>query len=221
MSLRLDGDSDLFGPKGRVQREDVVARVTGLGAGDSGAVLNPPDWAGQDRKPGRKYVFEAPAAEYGTPSECVARSQLLGDGVTGFLDLVSDRLGCLADRSMLRILEHCGDGLQSRCFAHVLDVVGALVRLSGHPEAIGQVFNVGNEQEITILALAERIRALTGGRSTIRKIPYNEAYTAGFEDMRRRVPDLSKIHRLIGYRPTRDLDKILGDIVAEQTRGVV
>ncbi len=114
-----------------------------------------------------------------------------------------------------------GDGNQTRCFAHVLDVVGALVRLSGHPEATGQVFNVGNDHEITILALAERIRALTGGKSAIRKIPYNEAYTVGFEDMKRRVPDLTKIHRLIGYKPTRDLDKILGDIVADQSRGTV
>ena len=113
-----------------------------------------------------------------------------------------------------------GDGAQTRCFAHVLDVVGALVRLAGNPEAIGQVFNVGNEHEISILALAERIRTLTGNRSPIRKIPYNEAYTAGFEDMRRRVPDLTKIHRLIGYRPTRDLDMILGDILAEQSRGL-
>ena len=102
----------------------------------------------------------------------------------------------------------------------MLDVVGALVRLAGNPEATGQVFNVGNEHEISILALAERIRTLTGNRSPIRKIPYNEAYTAGFEDMRRRVPDLTKIHRLIGYRPTRDLDMILGDILAEQSRGL-
>jgi UDP-glucose 4-epimerase len=113
-----------------------------------------------------------------------------------------------------------GDGNQSRCFAHVLDVVGALARLIGNPEALGQVFNVGNDQEITILALAERIRSLTGGRSTIKKVPYNEAYTAGFEDMRRRVPDLTKIHRQIGYAPTRDLDRILADIIAEQSRMV-
>jgi UDP-glucose 4-epimerase len=112
-----------------------------------------------------------------------------------------------------------GDGNQSRCFAHVLDVVGALSRLIGLPEAAGQVFNVGNDQEISILALAERIRVATGGRSTIRKIPYSEAYTAGFEDMFRRVPDLTRIHRLIGYKPTRDLDRILADILAEQRRG--
>ncbi|MCA1684951.1 MAG: GDP-mannose 4,6-dehydratase, partial [Planctomycetia bacterium] len=109
-----------------------------------------------------------------------------------------------------------GDGNQSRCFAHVHDVVGALVRLIGHPEAVGQVFNVGNDQEITILALAQRIRALTGNRSPIRTVPYGEAYTAGFEDMSRRVPDLSKIFRLIGYQPTLGLDQILADVLSEQ-----
>ena len=96
--------------------------------------------------------------------------------------------------------------------------VAALVKLAGHPEATGQVFNVGNDHEISILALAERIRVLTGNKSTIRQVPYNEAYTAGFEDMRRRVPDLTKIHRLIGYRPTRDLDMVLSDILAEQSQ---
>ncbi|MFO0951380.1 MAG: GDP-mannose 4,6-dehydratase [Isosphaeraceae bacterium] len=112
-----------------------------------------------------------------------------------------------------------GDGSQTRCFAHVLDVVGALTRLIGMPEAAGQVFNVGNDEEISILALAERVRSVTGGRSSIRTIPYSEAYTAGFEDMVRRVPNLAKIHRLIGYEPTRNLDQILADTIADQTRG--
>ena len=114
-----------------------------------------------------------------------------------------------------------GDGKQSRCFAHVLDVVGALVRLIGLPEAAGQVYNVGNDQEISILALAERIRALTGDRSPIKTVPYSEAYTAGFEDMHRRVPDLTKIRALIGYQPTRDLDQVLADILDEQRRAGV
>jgi UDP-glucose 4-epimerase len=109
-----------------------------------------------------------------------------------------------------------GDGTQTRCFAHVRDVVGALIRLLGHAEAAGGVFNVGNDEEISILALAERVRALTGGKSPIRKIPYSEAYAAGFEDMVRRVPDLTKIRRLIGYRATCDLDQILADIVEDQ-----
>ncbi len=112
-----------------------------------------------------------------------------------------------------------GDGHQSRCFAHVLDVVEALVALIGRPDAVGQVFNVGNDEEITIGSLAERVLTLTGGRSTIRTVPYNEAYTVGFEDMQRRVPDLTRVRRLIGYEPTRDLDQILRDTLAEIRRG--
>lgn len=109
-----------------------------------------------------------------------------------------------------------GDGRQTRCFAHVADVVGALIALMAHPESRGQVYNVGNDEEVTILQLAERVRALTGGKSPIRLVPYSEAYTAGFEDMHRRVPDLAKIQKLIGYRPTRNLDHILADVIAER-----
>lgn len=111
-----------------------------------------------------------------------------------------------------------GTGRQTRCFAHVKDVVEALVRLIHHPEARGQVFNVGNDEEVSILGLAERIRGLTGGRSEIRTIPYDEAYTSGFEDMVRRVPSLEKLQRLIGYTPTRNLDTILADVRAEAER---
>ncbi len=110
-----------------------------------------------------------------------------------------------------------GDGTQTRCFAHVADVVEALVRLFAVPEARGQVFNIGNSEEISIAALADRVRVATGQRSLIRHIPYGEAYTAGFEDMMRRVPDLTRIHNLIGYEPTRGLDQILADVIAEQT----
>ncbi len=112
-----------------------------------------------------------------------------------------------------------GDGTQSRCFAHVLDVVGALVALMQKPSARGDVFNIGNDQEVTILQLAEKVRALTRSSAPIRLVPYSEAYAAGFEDMVRRVPDLSKIRRAIDYRPTRDLDRILGDVLAEQSKG--
>lgn len=112
-----------------------------------------------------------------------------------------------------------GDGLQSRCFAHVLDVVEALTALIGLPEAAGQVFNVGNDEEISILALAERVKTLTGGKSAIRTIPYNEAYAVGFEDMQRRVPNLAKVGRLIGFQPKRQLDEILHDTLAEIRKG--
>lgn len=117
-----------------------------------------------------------------------------------------------------RPIEVYGDGTQSRCFAHVADVADALARLLPEPTAHGQVFNVGNDEEVSIRELAERVRVLTGHRSAIRMVPFSEAYTAGFEDMTRRVPDLSKIGRLIGYRPTRDLDAILADVIADQRR---
>jgi UDP-glucose 4-epimerase len=106
-----------------------------------------------------------------------------------------------------------GDGEQSRCFGYVGDVVGGLIRLLEEPRAYGQVFNIGNDEEITVNALAEKVSARTGGRAEIRRIPYEEAYEAGFEDMRRRVPDLRKIRDLIGYRPTVGIDGILDRVI--------
>jgi UDP-glucose 4-epimerase len=106
-----------------------------------------------------------------------------------------------------------GDGTQARSFTYVGDVVRAMVALIDEPRAVGQVFNIGNGAEITINALAERIRALTGGQSAIVHIPYDEAYEAGFEDMPRRVPDISRIGALVGYKPTVDLDQILERVV--------
>ncbi|MEI6668444.1 MAG: GDP-mannose 4,6-dehydratase [Acidobacteriota bacterium] len=110
-----------------------------------------------------------------------------------------------------------GDGTQTRCFGYVGDVVGALVKLVGEPRAIGDVFNVGNDQEISIRGLAERIKLLTGSTSEIVTLPYDEVYETGFEDMARRVPDLGKIRNLIGYTPTVQLDRIIEE-VAEYTR---
>jgi UDP-glucose 4-epimerase len=88
-----------------------------------------------------------------------------------------------------------------------------LIGLAAEPRAIGEVFNIGNTEEVTIQALAERVRALTGSRSPIRYVPYDEAYEAGFEDMPRRVPDISKIQALIGYQPKLRLDAILQRVV--------
>jgi len=106
-----------------------------------------------------------------------------------------------------------GDGLQTRSFSHVADVVGAVLKLVAEPKAIGQVINIGNTQEITIRALAERVRELSGSSSPIKLVPYDEAYESGFEDMPRRVPDLTKIEGLIGYRPRYSLDDILTQVI--------
>jgi UDP-glucose 4-epimerase len=106
-----------------------------------------------------------------------------------------------------------GDGRQTRSFSHVADIVGALLKLVVEPRAIGQVINIGNTQEISIRALAERVRELTGSSSPIKLVPYDEAYESGFEDMPRRVPDLTKIEGLIGYRPRHSLDDILEQVI--------
>src|SRR5207302_855089 len=106
-----------------------------------------------------------------------------------------------------------GDGKQSRSFTHVADVVDALVKLMAEPKAGGQVINIGNTEEVTIAALAERVRTLSGSKSAIKLIPYDEAYETGFEGMPRRVPDLSKISGMIGYRPRFDLDDILTQVI--------
>ncbi len=106
-----------------------------------------------------------------------------------------------------------GDGTQSRSFTHVHDVVGALLKLVAEPRAIGQVINIGNMQEVTILQLAERVKALSASKSPIKLIPYDQAYESGFEDMPRRVPDLSRVKMLIGYEPKNDLDDILTQVI--------
>jgi UDP-glucose 4-epimerase len=106
-----------------------------------------------------------------------------------------------------------GDGTQSRSFTYVGDVVDGLVRLMRHPGAVGQVFNIGNGGEITIRALAERVKTLTKSTSEIVTVPYDQAYEAGFEDMPRRVPDISKIRALVGYEPKVHLEEILTRVV--------
>ena len=109
-----------------------------------------------------------------------------------------------------------GDGMQSRSFTYVGDVVRALLKLMVEPRAVGEVFNIGNTEEVSILGLAERVKALTGSVSPIVTIPYDQAYEAGFEDMPRRAPDLTKIRELIGYEPAVGLDEIIRRVVASQ-----
>jgi UDP-glucose 4-epimerase len=108
-----------------------------------------------------------------------------------------------------------GDGTQTRCFGHVADVVDGIIRLLDHPDAVGDVFNVGAQGEISMLDLAHTIIERTGSTSEIVFIPYDKAYEAGFEDMTRRVPDTTKIRALTGWVPARSLDHILAETIAE------
>ena len=106
-----------------------------------------------------------------------------------------------------------GDGTQTRCFCHVSDVVGGLVALSEHPEAFGNVFNLGGVEEISIRDLASRIVELSGSSSELEYIPYSSAYEEGFEDMERRVPNISRAKRLVGFEPSIGLDEIVHSVI--------
>jgi UDP-glucose 4-epimerase len=106
-----------------------------------------------------------------------------------------------------------GDGQQTRCFADVADVTEAISKLALHPEAIGQVFNIGATYEVTIQGLAERVIELSESKSEIVFIPYDEAYAPGFEDMQRRVPSIERVQKLIGYSPKYTLDDTLQRVI--------
>ena len=112
-----------------------------------------------------------------------------------------------------------GDGTQSRCFCHVSDVVRAMADLMRRDDAYGEVFNIGADEEISILDLARQVQRMTESKSEITIVPYEEAYEPGFEDMQRRVPDTSKIRSLLGWHPTRSLTEILSDVIDEHRRG--
>jgi UDP-glucose 4-epimerase len=105
-----------------------------------------------------------------------------------------------------------GSGDQIRCFCHVSDAIRALLLVIDSDKAIGQVFNVGNNQQISIMDLAKKVIEITGSKSEIKKIPYSEAYPVGFEDMQRRVPDISKIKNVLGWSPEIGLEQIIRDI---------
>ncbi|HZT57090.1 MAG TPA: GDP-mannose 4,6-dehydratase [Pyrinomonadaceae bacterium] len=106
-----------------------------------------------------------------------------------------------------------GTGEQTRCFGFVRDVVGALVNLMDRDESVGEVFNIGSNEEVSIMELARRVRELTGSDSEIVTVPYDEAYEEGFEDMPRRVPDITKVNKLVGFRPTVTLDEVLQSVI--------
>jgi UDP-glucose 4-epimerase len=106
-----------------------------------------------------------------------------------------------------------GDGKQQRSFTYIGDVVDCLLKLMKEPKSVGGVFNIGNKEEVTILGLAEQVKNLTGSASPIVFVPYDKAYEEGFEDMPRRVPDLTKIHTLVGYEPKVQLNEIITRVI--------
>ena len=150
--------------------------------------------------------------EKGLPTIIVRLFNTVGPRQTG-------AYGMVIPRFVVQALENkditvFGDGKQSRCFLHVGDVVDALSKLMNTSAAVGEVFNIGSQEEITIKGLAERIIEMTGSKSKIIYIPYDKAYEQGFEDMQRRIPDTGKIKKLIGFKPTIGLEGIIKDVIS-------
>jgi UDP-glucose 4-epimerase len=168
-------------------------------------------WAYACSKAIDEFLAMAYWRERGLPVIVVRLFNTVGPRQTGSYGMVVPRLvrQALTDAP----LSVYGDGRQTRCFCHVADVVQALYGLISDARAYGNVFNVGATVEVSILALAERIVAATGSSSAIRLVAYEEAYGEGFEEMYRRIPDISKVRALIGWSPTRSLDDVIRDVV--------
>jgi UDP-glucose 4-epimerase len=154
--------------------------------------------------------------EKGLPSVIVRLFNTVGPRQTGSYGMVIPRFVSQAIRG--EALTVYGDGAQTRCFCYVGDVVGGLLALAEHPEAVGRVFNVGGVEEVSMSDLAARIISIAGSSSKLRYVPYEEAYEEGFEDMQRRVPDTTRARELVGFEPNVTLEEIIRMVVEDQRR---
>lgn len=170
-------------------------------------------WAYSTAKAVDEILAYAYHRERGLPTTVVRLFNTVGPRQSPAYGMVIPRLVRQAVRG--EPLTVYGDGLQTRCFCHVGDVIDGLLRVIDHPDTKGEVFNVGSTEETSILDLAGRIIDKAGSTSRAQLVPYEEAYSEGFEDMRRRVPDTTKVEKLTGWRPMRDLDDILAETLAE------
>ena len=177
-------------------------------------VLGPPSrtrWVYAATKLLDEFLALAAHQEFGLPLTIMRLFNVVGPRQTGRFGMVLPRFVRQALRG--QPLTVYGDGMQTRCFCHVGDVVQAIVGLLGRTTASGQIYNIGSSQEVTIRELAEQIVDRADSNSPIHYLPYDQAYAAGFEDLRRRVPDISKIEAEIGWKPTHLLPNILDDMI--------
>jgi UDP-glucose 4-epimerase len=170
-------------------------------------------WAYSTSKAVDEILAYAYHKERGLESVVVRLFNTVGPRQRGAYGMVLPRLA--AQAVVGEPLTVYGDGTQTRCFCHVSDVVEALIGLLDSPGAVGEVFNIGSDDEISIGDLARRVISTAGSASEIRLIPYDVAFEQGFEDMLRRRPDTSKIRELTGWRPKTSLDRIVAEVVAE------
>ena len=153
--------------------------------------------------------------QFGLPVTIVRLFNTVGPRQVGMYGMVLPRFveAALANKA----LQVYGDGTQTRCFCHVSDVVDALIKLSETPSAVGQVFNLGSDEEISINDLAKKVIALTGSKSTIEHVPYDVAYGRQFDDLPRRVPKLERVRACVGFRPKVNLDQIIRSVIEHQS----
>jgi UDP-glucose 4-epimerase len=170
-------------------------------------------WSYSEAKAIEEVLAYAYWREKGLPTVIVRLFNTVGPRQVGSYGMVVPRL--VAQALSGAPITVFGSGEQTRCFGHVNDVVGALIGLMNSTEAEGQVFNVGARGEVSINDLALKIIELTGSTSEIIRIPYDQAYEVGFEDMQRRRPDIGKVNALLGWEPTRDLNDIINDVAAD------
>jgi UDP-glucose 4-epimerase len=197
--------SEIYGKNTNVPLAETADRVLG-----SPAVAR---WAYSTSKAVDEILAYAYSKERGLPTIVVRLFNTVGPRQSPAYGMVIPRLvGQALAGEPLTVF---GDGSQTRCFCHVSDVVDALLGLLEHPGAEGDVFNVGSNEEVSILELAERVKSRLRSTSPIELIPYDQAYETGFEDMARRVPHTAKIARLTGWKATRRLDDILDEVAAE------
>ena len=168
-------------------------------------------WAYATSKAVDEFLALAYHRQFGMPVVLMRFFNTVGPRQTGRYGMVVPRFVRQALRN--EAITVYGDGRQTRCFADVADVTEAIFKLALHPDAVGQVFNIGAMEEITIQGLAERVIELSNSQSEIVFVPYDEAYAPGFEDMRRRVPSIERIQKLIGYSPKYALDDTLRRVI--------
>ncbi len=167
-------------------------------------------WAYAASKMVDEFMGLAYHREYGLPVVIFRLFNTVGPRQTERYGMVLPRfVGAALRNKPLRVF---GNGTQSRCFMHVQDAVRAIIALADAPQATGRVFNVGSNEEISILGLARRVIKLTDSASAIELVPYAQAYPDGYEDMPRRVPDTSRIRETVGWTPRRSLDEIISDV---------
>lgn len=200
----LTSTSEVYGKSGKAQLEE----------GDD-LIIGPPHlsrWSYACSKLMDEFLALAQARVSGLPVTIARLFNTVGPRQTGRHGMVLPRFVAAALKD--EPLRVHGDGLQTRCFCHVGDTVEALTRLMAVPAARGEIFNVGSEEEITIAGLAEAVIRTLGSRSVIERVPYTQAYPAGFEEMQRRRPSVAKLRAAVGFAPGHSLERIIRDTAA-------